>query len=161
MDASRYEWDPKKDAAHYDKHGIAFLEAIAVFVDPRYIEEDSTRPEFGQELEDGTLRPLKSEMDWSRFDAMPDAEDAADGRSGPDESPSPQQDQERLESVPSTKRIRARLRLTQEQFAASFHLPLGTVRDWELGRREPDTAARNYLRLIEHSPELVKTVLKG
>ncbi len=49
MDASRFEWDDVKDTANYAKHGITFLEASAVFLDPHSIEEDSTRPEFGEE----------------------------------------------------------------------------------------------------------------
>jgi DNA-binding transcriptional regulator YiaG len=34
------------------------------------------------------------------------------------------------------------LGLSQEEFAARFHIPLGALRDWEQGRRDPDTAAR-------------------
>ena len=33
--------------------------------------------------------------------------------------------------------------LSQEEFAAQFHIPIGTLRDWEQGRKEPD-AARPY-----------------
>ena len=28
--------------------------------------------------------------------------------------------------------------LSQEEFAAQFHIPIGTLRDWEQGRKEPD-----------------------
>jgi hypothetical protein len=31
--------------------------------------------------------------------------------------------------------------------AATFHIRLGTIRDWEQGRYEPDAAARAYLRV--------------
>jgi uncharacterized DUF497 family protein len=48
VDASRFEWDPNKDRANDEKHGITFLEAITVFLDPHVIEEDSTRPEHGE-----------------------------------------------------------------------------------------------------------------
>lgn len=114
-----------------------------------------------QELEDGTLQPMKHDMDWSRFDALSDDEVEDDALSEVDPPSSAQDDLDRLQTVPNLKRIRARLHLTQEQFADSFQLPLGTVRDWELGRREPDTAARNFLRLIEHNPEMVKAALQG
>lgn len=48
MDASRFEWDENKDSTNSEKHGITFLEAIAVFLDPFVLEEDSTRPEYGE-----------------------------------------------------------------------------------------------------------------
>jgi putative transcriptional regulator len=51
------------------------------------------------------------------------------------------------------KTIRRELKLSQEEFAASFHIPIGTLRDWEQGRREPDAAARAYLRVIAREPE--------
>jgi putative transcriptional regulator len=34
--------------------------------------------------------------------------------------------------------IRRALRLTQEEFAARYRIPLGTLRDWEQNRSEPD-----------------------
>jgi hypothetical protein len=49
---------------------------------------------------------------------------------------------------------------TQEQFALSFHLPLGTLRDWEQGAKQPDTAARSYLRVIEKAPQMVIQALR-
>jgi uncharacterized DUF497 family protein len=30
----RFEWDPKKAAANFTKHGVAFEEALTVFSDP-------------------------------------------------------------------------------------------------------------------------------
>jgi DNA-binding XRE family transcriptional regulator len=36
------------------------------------------------------------------------------------------------------KTLRRALALTQEEFAARFRIPLGTLRDWEQGRSEPD-----------------------
>jgi putative transcriptional regulator len=43
--------------------------------------------------------------------------------------------------VAQVKTIRRALKLSQEEFAASFHIPIGTLRDWEQGRKEPDAAA--------------------
>jgi hypothetical protein len=43
--------------------------------------------------------------------------------------------------------------------AARFRIPLGTVRDWEQGRREPDAAALAYLRVTEREPEAVERAL--
>jgi len=40
--------------------------------------------------------------------------------------------------VPRVKIIRRALHLTQEEFAERYRIPLGTLRDWERGRAEPD-----------------------
>ena len=57
------------------------------------------------------------------------------------------------------KKLRERLSLTQEQFARRFGLELDAVRNWEYGRREPDTAARSYLAVIDKAPEAVQQAL--
>lgn len=61
--------------------------------------------------------------------------------------------------VPRVKTLRRALALTQEEFASKFHIPLGTVRDWEQGRCEPDQPARAYLKVIAHDPEGVSSAL--
>jgi len=38
------------------------------------------------------------------------------------------------------KLIRRASGMTQEEFAARFRIPLGTLRDWEQGASEPDQA---------------------
>ena len=48
-----------------------------------------------------------------------------------------------------------------EEFAARYHIPLGTLRDWEQGRCEPDQPARAYLTVIAHDPEGVKHTLQA
>lgn len=48
---------------------------------------------------------------------------------------------------------------TQEGFAARYRIPVGTLRDWEQGRREPDAAALAYLRVVEREPEAVARAL--
>jgi putative transcriptional regulator len=55
--------------------------------------------------------------------------------------------------------IRQQLGLTQEQFALRFGLDVAALRNWEAGRREPDTAARSYLRVIERAPAQVEDAL--
>ncbi|PWE55520.1 transcriptional regulator [Metarhizobium album] len=42
------------------------------------------------------------------------------------------------------KIIRRALRLTQEEVSARYQIPLGTLRDWEQGRSEPDQTAKAY-----------------
>jgi len=55
--------------------------------------------------------------------------------------------------------IRQELGLTQEQFALRFGLEVAALRNWEAGRREPDTATRSYLRVIRNAPAQVEVAL--
>ena len=54
------------------------------------------------------------------------------------------------------RELRERLRLTREQFAIRYGLEVETLRNWETGKREPDTTARSYLRAISNAPEPVE-----
>ena len=58
--------------------------------------------------------------------------------------------------MPRVKILRRALGLTQEEFAAYYRFPLGTLRDWEQGRSEPDQPARTYLTVIAHDPNSVR-----
>jgi putative transcriptional regulator len=57
------------------------------------------------------------------------------------------------------KAIRASVRMSQAVFARSFQLSLDTIKGWEQGKRNPDAAAANYLRLIQADPEHVQRML--
>lgn len=61
----------------------------------------------------------------------------------------------RTKRAPLARTVRRALGLTQEQFANRFRLAIGTLRDWEQGRKEPDQAAQNYLRMIATDPDAV------
>ena len=63
--------------------------------------------------------------------------------------------------VPRVKTLRRALGLTQEEFATRYHIPLGTLRDWEQGRSEPDQPARAYLRAIAGDPAAVSRALES
>ena len=65
-----------------------------------------------------------------------------------------------LRPVPRVKTLRRALALTQEEFAARYHIPLGTLRDWEQGRSEPDQPAKAYLTVIARDPEAVERALQ-
>ena len=68
-------------------------------------------------------------------------------------------DLKRMKRTPQAKVIRRALELTQEEFAARYHIPLGTLRDWEQGRAEPDQPTRAYLTLIARDPDHVNRTL--
>ncbi len=61
--------------------------------------------------------------------------------------------------VTNVKAIRKHLAMTQREFAAAFHLPLGTVREWEIGRRVPDQVAQVLLSVIAAKPKVVQQVI--
>lgn len=99
--------------------------------------------------------------DWSRLDAMTDEEARAAALNDPDARPLTAADFARLQRVPPAKTLRRALGLTQEEFAARFQIPLGTLRDWEQGRTEPDQPARTYLKIIARDPEAVQRALQS
>jgi putative transcriptional regulator len=99
--------------------------------------------------------------DWSRLDAMTEAEKHAAAVSDPDNRPLTEEDMNRMKRTPRAKIIRRALGLSQEDFAARYHIPIGTLRDWEQGRVEPDQAARAYLTVIAREPETVRRVLSS
>jgi putative transcriptional regulator len=68
-------------------------------------------------------------------------------------------DLDRTKRASLAKTVRRSLGLTQAQFAERFHLPIGTLRDWEQGRKDPDQAAQNYLRTIATDPDAVAFAL--
>lgn len=57
------------------------------------------------------------------------------------------------------KAIRANVNMSQAVFARSFQLSLDTIKGWEQGKRRPDAAAANYLRMIKVDPEHVQRTL--
>ena len=91
---------------------------------------------------------------------MTDEEVLAAALSDPDAQPLTPEDFKRMKRTPQVKIIRQALGLSQEEFATRFHIPLGTLRDWEQGRKDPDTAARAYLRVIGRNPAAVMEALR-
>ena len=66
----------------------------------------------------------------------------------------------RMKPVPRVRTLRRALGLTQEDFALRYRIPLGTLRDWEQGRTQPDQPARAYLAVIARDPEHVRRALE-
>ena len=64
-----------------------------------------------------------------------------------------------LKPVARSKTMRRAMGLTQEEFSERYRIPLGTLRDWEQGRSEPDATSRAYLKVIAANPEMVRQTL--
>jgi putative transcriptional regulator len=104
-------------------------------------------------------KPPKS--DWRAFDRMSEEKRHQAAASDPDAPPATEAQLARARRVPSVRALRQKLNLTQEQFAARFHLPLGTVRDWEQGAHQPDKAAQVLLTVIARDPDAVARALES
>ena len=106
-------------------------------------------------LEDGRERPFPD----APMRPMTDAEIEAAVLADSDARPMTGAEFSKARRVPRVKTMRRALGLTQEEFAARYQVPLGTLRDWEQGRTEPDQPARAYLTVIAHDPEGVRRAL--
>lgn len=108
-------------------------------------------------LADGSERPLPGTP--MRPMTPEEIEEAA--RADPDARPMTPEELAKARRVPRIKTLRRALGLTQEKFAARYRIPLGTLRDWEQGRSEPDQPARAYLKVIASDPEGTRRALES
>ena len=108
-------------------------------------------------LPDGGERPFPD----APMRPMTDEEVHAAALEDPDAQPLTEERLARMKPVPRARTLRRALGLTQEEFAGRYHIPIGTLRDWEQGRAEPDQPARAYLRVIAHDPEGVRQALEA
>jgi putative transcriptional regulator len=104
---------------------------------------------------------MKTKHDWSRVDAKTDAEIHAAALADPDAQPLTSERLVGMQQTPRVQIIRHALRLTQEEFARRFQIPLGTLRDWEQGAAQPDQTARAYLRAIAGDAAAVQRALQA
>ena len=107
----------------------------------------------------------ETETDWEAIDALTDEELTAAALADPDAQPIPRGTDEELEKLGlhrlvNVKKLRERLGLTQQAFADTYRIPVGTLRDWEQRRKNPDAPARAYLMVIDRNPEVVAQLLK-
>jgi putative transcriptional regulator len=106
-------------------------------------------------LPDGTERPFPD----TATRPMTEEEVHAAALKDPDAQPLTEERLSGMKPVPRARALRRALGLTQEEFAGRYHIPIGTLRDWEQGRSEPDQPACAYLRVIAHDPEGVRRAL--
>lgn len=114
-------------------------------------------------------RKAKS-FDWSKVDATTDEDIARQVAEDPDLAPLMTAEQilddvrtgRARVVVPAevdVRAVRQALGLSQEVFAAKFGFSLGSLRNWEQGRRQPDGPARVLLKVIAKEPEAVRRAL--
>jgi putative transcriptional regulator len=64
----------------------------------------------------------------------------------------------RVTTVPSISDIRAKMGLSQQQFAQLLGVSVRTVQEWEQGRRVPSGAARTLLLIADTNPRALLDV---
>jgi putative transcriptional regulator len=121
---------------------------------------------FARICPDGTLMLITSEGSEEVLPGEPIApiimpaqvEDAV--HQGPDAQPPRVENSQPMRSVPCVATLRCTLALTQQEFAARYHIPLSTLHDWEQGHSEPDQTMCAYLAVIARHPEVVRRALR-
>jgi putative transcriptional regulator len=111
----------------------------------------------------GKLSPKRKIIDVPRKASGPKMDDAAiraAAKSDPDNPPLTSKRMSSMQRAPQVKVLRRALGLTQGEFAARYQIPLGTLRDWEQGRAQPDQPTRAYLKVIARDPEAVMRALR-
>ncbi|MGC8491881.1 MAG: helix-turn-helix domain-containing protein [Syntrophobacteraceae bacterium] len=108
---------------------------------------------------ENTMKKTADKRDWKRFDAMTEEQRHRAALSDRDAQPITPDNIEGMKRTPQVSVIRRALGLSQEEFATRFHIPLGTLRDWEQRRKEPDAAAKAYLTVIACNPKAVSDAL--
>jgi putative transcriptional regulator len=98
--------------------------------------------------------------DWDAVDALSDEQIHAASLSDPNCAPIPVHETPGLIHQVNVKRLRERLGLTQEAFAVTYRIPIGTLRDWEQRRKNPDATARAYITVIARNPKAVAELLR-
>ncbi len=78
----------------------------------------------------------------------------------PDNMPLTPERLSKMRRISKAKFVRRKLGLSQEQFADLYQIPIGTLRDWEQHRTEPDATAKAYLKVIAADPEKVAAMLR-
>jgi putative transcriptional regulator len=98
------------------------------------------------------------ETDWAAQDSLTDTDIARQAEADVDAAPV----LTAAETAASIVRtVRKRLGLSQAAFAARYHIPVGTLRDWEQARKHPDAPALAYLRVISGEPEVAARALEA
>lgn len=58
------------------------------------------------------------------------------------------------------KLIRKQVKMSQSEFSRAYCISKRALQEWEQGGRQPDSAARAYLRVIAKEPVMVRKALE-
>ncbi len=54
--------------------------------------------------------------------------------------------------------VRKQLKKTQADFSRLLGIPVATIRDWEQGRKQPDSAAVTLVKVAQKHPEVLEDI---
>ena len=54
--------------------------------------------------------------------------------------------------------VRKQLKKSQQAFSKLLGVPIGTLRDWEQGRKQPDSAAITLIKVARSNPEVLEGI---
>ena len=54
--------------------------------------------------------------------------------------------------------VRRQLKKSQQAFSKLLGVPIGTIRDWEQGRKQPDSAAVTLIKVAQIHPEVLEGI---
>jgi putative transcriptional regulator len=109
-------------------------------------------------MPDKTLHPKPKptgQTDWAALHAMTDDETEAAAQADPDNQPSDKP----MHKMARVKRVRMKLRLSQDEFAARYHVPLSQLKTWERHEATPDPVAQAFIEAIAGEPDAVARAL--
>lgn len=104
------------------------------------------------------IKAARSQADRARIEATTEAEIA---QHMIEDGEDPQADPGPFVEDWQPARIRARLGMSQIEFAAALVIPVATLRDWEQGRVLPDPAARALLRIVAREPSSALAAMRA
>jgi putative transcriptional regulator len=105
----------------------------------------------------GMVQQALQVTDWAAVDAQTDEDIARHVADDPDAAPI----LTAAETAAAIARsVCQRLGISQAEFSARYHVPTGTLRDWEQNRKQPDAPALAYLRVIAQEPAMVARALR-
>src|SRR5450755_128730 len=97
-------------------------------------------------------RKALAATDWTKVDAMTDADIARQIASNPDSAPD-------MAPEIDVRAIRRAAGMTQAQFSETYEFSIRTVQEWERGAKKPSGPARTLLRAIKADPEGLRKAL--
>jgi putative transcriptional regulator len=155
---SDFEWHDAKAEASLQAHCVSFDLAKTVFKCPFAVERLDDREDYSEEQHNMSKTTTFGKTPKPPRSMTAEAIERA-ARADRDAQPLTETGLKQMKRTPQARIIRRALELTQEEFASRYHIPLGTLRDWEQGRAEPDQPTRAYLTLIARDPGHVNRTL--
>ena len=103
--------------------------------------------------------PSFTDAELALLDAMTAEEIERNAATDPDNPPLTDEELDVVRVARTVQAVRRARRMSQTEFARTYRITLARLKDWEQGRRRPDSVALAYLETIRHEPEAVARAL--